>query len=571
MYFRVVRLAFRLGFKRAECNFPAALKDAPVVDSDLGECTGYTYEDEGALTCYLNKFKAPDSQTYHSSAYYHAKALFDAREFDKVHTALSKFGTQRSSLLTFLRLYSQFIAGDLRAHNPVRDIFGRLADNAPQPNSALESIWDELNPQPLQSGSERGADGAAALDPFCLYLLGIVALRLGLNSAAQQALVDSIRIFPYNWSAWLELGKSISSPGEWMEFMGRLPQCIMLDFFWMHMDSEFSLSPDQLERRANRLLELFPNSQTVRLQKALALYHYNHYALALPQFESAFRADAYLLDYADVFSHILFLLADLGRLGWLASRCVKVDRLRPETCCVVGNFYAAHRNHEKALSYFSRAIQLDGGFQTAWILAGHCLVELQNLSTATSAFSRAIAIRPKDYRAFVGLASVYELLAMRKEAIHYYKRAVALKPGDARLWHALGDLYLAQRGHQEAVKCFERCLDSYMATPDLHLKLGELYEMFSLCGTQEDSRVRAAYHYRQGLTEPEPHSTYSILATKALYFLAEYEMSRGEHKRAGEYCSEALNHSSYARPRGLQLATKIGLALSDHFQAFSGH
>lgn len=52
------------------------------------------------------------------------------------------------------------------------------------------------------------------MDPFCLYLLGIAARRLGRLAVAREALVNSVKVFPYNWSAWLELGKSTSSQLE---------------------------------------------------------------------------------------------------------------------------------------------------------------------------------------------------------------------------------------------------------------------------------------------------------------------------------------------------------------------
>lgn len=82
-----------------------------------------------------------------------------------------------------------------------------MAENKPLPNAALELIWDELHPLFAQSSPTE-------MDPFCLYLLGIAARRLGRLAFAREALANSVRVFPYNWSAWLELGKSISSQSE---------------------------------------------------------------------------------------------------------------------------------------------------------------------------------------------------------------------------------------------------------------------------------------------------------------------------------------------------------------------
>lgn len=260
---------------------------------------------------------------------------------------------------------------------------------------------------------------------------------------------------------------------------------------------------------------------------------------------------------------MLSLEKDNATLSWLAERCVKLDRLRPETCCVMGNFYFANGDFGKALSYFSKAIQLDGCFQTAWILAGQCFVELRNYNTAISSYSQATALNPKDYRAWCGLACVYELLGMKKEAIFNYSKAISSNPSDKRLWHFLGDLYLDRKLFLEAVRCYEHCLDKYLGAAKIHLTLGQLYEEHSLCETPEQSRTKAAFHYRQGIAKPQPDAQYSLLATKALYFLAEFEITRGNYEHALAYCHEALDSSNYAQPRGKALSEKILRLMND--------
>ena len=64
-------------------------------------------------------------------------------------------------------------------------------------------------------------------------------------------------------------------------------------------------------------------------------------------------------------------------LSSLAHACVSIDKYRPETCCVIGNYYSLKAEHEKAVLYFRRALKLNRHFLSAWTLMGHEYVELK--------------------------------------------------------------------------------------------------------------------------------------------------------------------------------------------------
>jgi len=111
----------------------------------------------------------------------------------------------------------------------------------------------------------------------------------------------------------------------------------------------------------------------------------------------------------------------------------------------LGNHYSLRAEHEKAVKYFRRAIQLDRTYLSAWTLMGHEYVEMKNSHAAIEAYRRAIGkglflnflipyhslheedVNRKDYRAWYGLGQAYELLSMHYYALHYYQRATALR------------------------------------------------------------------------------------------------------------------------------------------------
>merc|ERR1711924_412841 len=83
-------------------------------------------------------------------------------------------------------------------------------------------------------------------------------------------------------------------------------------------------------------------------------------------------------DDLDVYSNVLYVQearAELSRLAHAATRC---EKYRPETCCVVGNYYSLKAQHERAVLYFRRALRLDRTCLSAWTLMGHEYIEMKN-------------------------------------------------------------------------------------------------------------------------------------------------------------------------------------------------
>ena len=42
----------------------------------------------------------------------------------------------------------------------------------------------------------------------------------------------------------------------------------------------------------------------------------------------------------DTFSNILYVKEAKRALSALAHKCVSIDKYRPESCCVIGNYYS---------------------------------------------------------------------------------------------------------------------------------------------------------------------------------------------------------------------------------------
>ena len=277
------------------------------------------------------------------------------------------------------------------------------------------------------------------------------------------------------------------------------------------------------------------------------------------------QTDPHRIDSLDHYSNILYVMRARPKLAFLAQLATATDKFRPETCCVVGNYYSLKSEHEKAISYFRRALMLDRSFLSAWTLMGHEYIELKNTHAAIESYRRAVDVNRKDYRAWYGLGQTYEILEMHLYALFYYQRAAGLRSFDSTMWNAVAKCYDMVGRPLQSIKAYKRALiagtyydttssfgsgatnvtapDSWMVSEtlfhiaEMHEKLDNYQEAASymeMTLAQEEGHV--------GDDDDEEHRASGIGVTnttsRARMWLAKWEFSKGGLKRAMELATE---------------------------------
>jgi len=543
---------------------------------------------------------------------------------------LSPFGT-------YLRAYSLYMAGERRKEEEVVELRDPL-DRASARNAVLPQLAAELY---IPYAEE-------TLDAFGLYIYGIVlkALRssaapAGLTTrsptsvmydheqselaaeggrvagglaahypAAHSVLIESLLLYPYNWSAWLDLSElCIDDPAIHPDVEDRLRPISghwMYHFFCVHVFLENQANENAvavIERLVNgnatdgvgagadeadidAIRQVFhPDGMFVRspyLQSQLAVAHYNLRDFDEAQAHFVALAERYpdRLDQMDVYSNILYVKEDRVTLSALAHRAVRVDKYRPETCCIVGNYYSLRGRHERAVTYFQRALKLDPSYLSAWTLMGHEYVEMKNTAAAVEAYRRAVDINPRDYRAWYGLGQTYEILDMLLYSLFYYRRAATLRPYDARMWCAMGSCYLGLGRRADAMRSYERAVSNHDAEGIATKKLAELYkddgdtEGAARCYLRHLELRFQAQGGSGGIEEtdgqasvdgdpmPSIESIINLVEVdaaeaEALLFLGYYHRDNGEYETAASCCSRLLEYPGKEKEEGKALLREI--------------
>jgi anaphase-promoting complex subunit 8 len=235
--------------------------------------------------------------------------------------------------------------------------------------------------------------------------------------------------------------------------------------FIFHANAAVNLyqqGPD-LATSLNDLLGIFPTSSFLLTCKALLCYHSKDLFAAEQEFNKVLALHPQRLDSLDHYSNILYVLNRRPKLAFLAHLCSNIDKFRPESCVVIGNYYSLLSLHEKAVQYFRRALTLDRSCLSAWTLMGHEYVELKNTHAAIESYRRAVDVNRRDYRAWYGLGQTYEVLEMHAYALWYYKKAAGLRPWDSKMWQAVGSCLQKMGRDRDGIKALKRALlaDSY--------------------------------------------------------------------------------------------------------------
>ncbi|KAG0018799.1 anaphase-promoting complex component apc8 [Entomortierella chlamydospora] len=254
-------------------------------------------------------------------------------------------------------------------------------------------------------------------------------------------------------------------------------------------------------------------------------------------FEELIKENPHRLDSMDIFSNVLFVTDSRARLSFLAHSCAMTDNFRPETCCVIGNYYSMKSEHEKAVVYFKKALRFNRSYSSAWTLLGHEYLEMKNTYAAVESYRRAVDYNHRDYRAWNGLGQTYEALKMHYYALNYYQRATAIRPYDGRMWCAMAECYEYLDQDLAAIKCYTRAL---LGTDQEKMALKKLPKLYKKIGDTE----AAAHYFRKSLEQLREEQSDSEDTSEACIFLALYERGKGNLVVASDYATEAMQCSS---------------------------
>lgn len=130
--------------------------------------------------------------------------------------------------------------------------------------------------------------------------------------------------------------------------------------------------------------------------------------------------------YMEIYSTAMWHLQKEVQLSILANDLMSHEKTSAVTWCVAGNCFSALKEHDTAIKYFNRAIQLDPEFAYAYTLLGHELVLTEELEKALTCYRKAIHKDSRHYNAWYGMGTIYSKQERFQLAEIHYRQSLKI-------------------------------------------------------------------------------------------------------------------------------------------------
>ncbi|XP_044037374.1 cell division cycle protein 27 homolog isoform X1 [Siniperca chuatsi] len=189
-----------------------------------------------------------------------------------------------------------------------------------------------------------------------------------------------------------------------------------------------------------------------------AYFELAEYTQAERLFSEVRRIESYRVEGMEIYSTTLWHLQKDVALSALSKDLTDMDKNCPEAWCVAGNCFSLQREHDIAIKFFQRAIQVDPGFAYAYTLLGHEFVLTEELDRALACFRNAIRVNNRHYNAWYGLGMIYYKQEKFNLAEIHFKKALSINPQSSVLLCHIGVVQHALKKSDAALETLNRAI-----------------------------------------------------------------------------------------------------------------
>uniref|UniRef100_A0A240PJY8 Cell division cycle protein 27 homolog n=1 Tax=Anopheles atroparvus TaxID=41427 RepID=A0A240PJY8_ANOAO len=270
-------------------------------------------------------------------------------------------------------------------------------------------------------------------------------------------------------------------------------------------------------------------SSWVKSMIALAHHEMRDYESAAQVFHEIHEREPQRLQFMEIYSTDLWHLQKDVALSSLAQDLMAQDKTSPITWCVAGNCFSAQKEHETAIKFFFRAIQVDEEFAYSYALLGHELVLTEELEKALSMYRLAVLHDPRQYNAWFGIGTVFCKQERHELAELHYRRALQINPRNSVIMVHIAVMQFFLRKADHAIRTLNAAIALDPKNPQCKFQRGSMFFMMG--------------RYQEALKELEELK--QIVPKEAMVY---YLMGK-IHKKLGNV-DLALMHLSWATDLG---------------------
>ena len=121
--------------------------------------------------------------------------------------------------------------------------------------------------------------------------------------------------------------------------------------------------------------------------------------------------------------------------------------------------YQISGNLNKAISHYTKAIELRPDFASACGNRGNAYSEQGKYDEAIRDYNKVIELKPDDAKAYNNRGSAYSYQGKRDKTMQDYNKAIELEPDYAKAYYNRGSAYSEQGKYDEAIKDYNKAIE----------------------------------------------------------------------------------------------------------------
>lgn len=224
------------------------------------------------------------------------------------------------------------------------------------------------------------------------------------------------------------------------------------------------------------------------VQSAIALIHHERrdYEDAVKIFTEIHKREPFRLQYMEIYSTDLWHLQKETLLSKLAQDLMQHNKTSAVTWVVAGNCFSALKEHDTAIKFFNRAIQMDPEFPYSYTLLGHELVVTEELEKALGCYRKSILKDPRHYNAWFGIGTIYSKQERFQLAEIHYRHALKINRKNSVIHVHIGVMQFYLNKPEQAIQTLTEAIKLDPKNPlckfhraSMNFHIGKLTEALS--------------------------------------------------------------------------------------------
>ena len=125
---------------------------------------------------------------------------------------------------------------------------------------------------------------------------------------------------------------------------------------------------------------------------------------------------------------------------------------------LLGTTYLQTNEHDKAINYLDRSIDLNPNFQDAYNNRGIALAKIGKFQESVKDYDSAINLKKDYFDAHLNKGISLRNIEQKNKAIECFKTCIALNPKDPKIYNNLGNVYKDLKNFKEAINFYSKAI-----------------------------------------------------------------------------------------------------------------